>query len=1747
MTSRDNRSNASPMNAAPSNAVSLPSGPKRTKGLRPSSSLLALETRIVFDGAVHAALAEPHDAGAGIMHKAVAAAAAEVVRAPAPLHAPERTATPDRLASEAAVTAAAPTTIVFIDASVQNSQSLLAGLKPGVEVIMLDRNSDGVQQIADALKGRHGLDSIQILSEGNNGRILLGSATLADSNIDTYRAALAGWGGALRAGGDILLFGCNVANTATGDHFVNRLAELTGADVAASTDATGAAALGGNWTLEKHTGNIEAEKALGERAMADYDGLLITGNGTADGTYDFGGTLSAELSAPNTGFKKLADKMLVSSFLAQSGTSLFPQTGTFPLGGTITAEFKGEGTVMKSFTFQDFSISAQGGTNGRIIDELRLVVKDASGNVLLDKAMTESTKNLNKTATTLSSLINGGVEWNVANAASISITASFVASTASVGGYNGATPANFNFLSIKMAGISSSAGGTPSNVAPTFVGTNTALPAVQNGATIDVKSVLHASDSDSGQTLSWTQSTGPSNGTVNFSAATGASGSTDITPGGTITYTPNAGYAGTDTFTVQVSDGTTTATRTVTVNVAPTTAGTPDLAAASDSGSSQTDNRTNAASLTFSGTSAAGDSTSSVQVFLDANNNGVYDSGEATASATVSNGNWTVSNLSTTGLADGTYTAYAIVTSAIGAVKSTVSSGLSVIIDKTAPGTPTNANALLSASDSGSSNSDGITRITNPTIRVSLAGTNAVAGDTAELLLGGAALATPATATVSATDISNGYIDVTFASGTLGADGSKTVTARVTDVAGNVGSAGGSVSFTLDTTAPGAPSTALVLTAATDSGSLATDGRTNNTSPTFQVSLAGTNAVAGDTIELLLSGAALGTPVLATLTTSDITRGTIDLSLGSNTLGADGSKTVTARVIDVAGNIGTAGGAATIVLDTTAPGAPASIALSAGSDSGSSNSDGITNVTTPVMRVSLTGTNAAANDTIELLLGGAAMATPVRGTVSATDVSNGYIDVTITSGNLGSDGVKTITARLTDVAGNTGSAGGSVSFTLDTTANATPGTPVLSAASDSGRSSTDRITRINTPTITGTTVADSTVTLYDTNGSTVLGTAVANSSGAWSITTTTLADGVHQLRARSTDAAGNISLSSSTLMVTIDTTAPGKPGVPTLDANSDTGSSTSDRVTSDNTPTIRGSAENLSTVTLYDSDGTTVLGTANVSSGTWVVTSSALADGVHNLTVKSTDAAGNTSPASNALQITIATVGVPPTGLALAASSDSGLSSADGITSVTMPTVTGSAMANSLVTLYDSDGTTVLGTATATGGTWSITPTVALSEGQHTLTAKAFDVVGNTSAASSALTITIDTTAPGTPTSPLALATGSDSGSSSTDNLTRIDNPTVRLSLAGTSAVAGDRAELLLAGNALGTPARATLSAQDISNGYVDLVVTAGDLGADGSKTFTAHVTDAAGNVGTAGGALTITLDTSAPAAPSAPVLAAASDNGSSNTDGITSVTTPTVTGTAEAGSTVTLYDTDGTTVLGTTVATGGAWSITSSALASGTHSLSVKAVDAAGNSSVASATLSITIDATAPAAPSAPVLALASDSGSSNTDGVTNVTTPTVTGTAGAGSTVTLYDTNGTTVLGTALATGGVWSITSSALASGTHSLSVKAVDTAGNSSVASVALAITIDTIAPAAPSAPVLALASDSGNSNTDGVTNVTTPTVTGTAEAGSTVTLYDTDGTTVLGTAVATGGAWSITSSALASGTHSLSVKAVDAAG
>ena len=201
--------------------------------------------------------------------------------------------------------------------------------------------------------------------------------------------------------------------------------------------------------------------------------------------------------------------------------------------------------------------------------------------------------------------------------------------------------------------------------------------------------------------------------------------------------------------------------------------------------------------------------------------------------------------------------------------------------------------------------------------------------------------------------------------------------------------------------------------------------------------------------------------------------------------------------------------------------------------------------------------------------------------------------------------------------------------------------------------------------------------------------------------------------------------------------------------------------------------------------------------------------------------------------------------------------------------------------------------------------------------------------------------------------------------------------------------------------------------------------------------------------AIDITLDTVAP------TLAASltTDSGTSAVDGLTN--DPTVGGTAEVGATLTIKD--GSTTLGTVVVgAGGSWTYTPTGLAQGAHTLDITGADLAGNTTVAH--VSFTLDTVAPSKPTRPLVDPTADTGAL-ADGHTADITPTLTGTADPGSLVVLKD--GATTLGSpTLTVGNTWTIDSSILSHGLHSLTVTAIDAAGNVSVASDPLALTIDT---------------------------------------------------------------------------------------
>ncbi|HNB42630.1 MAG TPA: VCBS domain-containing protein, partial [Burkholderiaceae bacterium] len=164
--------------------------------------------------------------------------------------------------------------ILFIDSLVADYATLLQGVDPSIEVVLLDGGVDGLTQIAQTLAGRSGIDAVHIISHGSPGNLTLGSLSLSQDGLASHAAELAAIRDALSEQADFLLYGCNVAEGEVGASFIQALAEATGADVAASIDATGPMLIGENWALEAATGPIESVLPVSDAAAESFAGSL---------------------------------------------------------------------------------------------------------------------------------------------------------------------------------------------------------------------------------------------------------------------------------------------------------------------------------------------------------------------------------------------------------------------------------------------------------------------------------------------------------------------------------------------------------------------------------------------------------------------------------------------------------------------------------------------------------------------------------------------------------------------------------------------------------------------------------------------------------------------------------------------------------------------------------------------------------------------------------------------------------------------------------------------------------------------------------------------------------------------------------------------------------------------------------------------------------------------------------------------------------------------------------------------------------------------------------------------------------------------------------------------------------------------------------------------------------------------------------------------------------------------------------
>jgi hypothetical protein len=672
-------------------------------------------------------------------------------------------------------------------------------------------------------------------------------------------------------------------------------------------------------------------------------------------------------------------------------------------------------------------------------------------------------------------------------------------------------------------------------------------------------------------------------------------------------------------------------------------------------------------------------------------------------------------------------------------------------------------------------------------------------------------------------------------------------------------------------------------------------------------------------------------------------------------------------------------------------------------------------------------------------------------TVQAGDTSfdldyAGTTALALSGGNIvsTSNGLAATLTLATPGAAN--SLGNNQAIVIDTTAPNGPSTPDLSVSSDSGTSSIDNITQTTTPTFTGTAEANATVKLYDSDGTTELGSATADGSGNWSVASSALSSGAHTVTVKATDAAGNVSAASVGLAITIDTTAPtasvtaGTIGVGAAVMTS--------RSTETGTVYLVKDGSNVANLAALEADvsgGTARKASVAAANTNTSIDTTGLAVGSYH--VYSVDAAGNVSAASanaislaNGPSITVSTA---------AFSADSGTSSTDFITKMASQTISGTLSGNTAADEYvevslDNGGTWVTADNTIGTNTWSLaSQTLTVS---NTLQVRVTNTVCSSASLSQAYVL--DTTAPTTTVATKAFS--ADTGTSSTDFITQNAAQAISGTLSAVT-VAGEFVQVSLDNGSTWTTATNVIGQNTWS--------LAGQMLA-GSDTLHVRVTDAAGNSGT-DATQAYVLDSSAPVAIVTTVTVAVGSNVTTNQSTEMGRVYLVKDGASAASLAALEADVTANTASKATIATANAdTAIDTTGLAAGTYH--TYAVDVAGNVSAQSAN-AVTL-ANAPSITVA-TTAFSADTGSNSTDLITNTAAQNISGTlsgvTSAGESVEVSLDNGTTWVTATNTTGtNTWSLDGQILTA-SDTLQARVTNAVGNSTALS--QAYVLDTTAP------------------------------------------------------------------------------------
>lgn len=182
--------------------------------------------------------------------------------------------------------------IAFVDKRIENYETLVNDIlnskndNTNLQIVLLDKGVDGLEKISEVLNNKKDVSAIHIFSHSTDGVLKLGTKALIYDNIDAHADTLIAWQNTLTPDADILLYGCDLAQTEIGQKFIEKLSLLTGSDVAASSDTSGTTHLGANWDLEYTTGTIESNTLIKTDSNISWSGTLNTAPTASNNTIE---------------------------------------------------------------------------------------------------------------------------------------------------------------------------------------------------------------------------------------------------------------------------------------------------------------------------------------------------------------------------------------------------------------------------------------------------------------------------------------------------------------------------------------------------------------------------------------------------------------------------------------------------------------------------------------------------------------------------------------------------------------------------------------------------------------------------------------------------------------------------------------------------------------------------------------------------------------------------------------------------------------------------------------------------------------------------------------------------------------------------------------------------------------------------------------------------------------------------------------------------------------------------------------------------------------------------------------------------------------------------------------------------------------------------------------------------------------------------------------------------------------------